>query len=107
MKFICVSDHVAILVKGIIRGLDPETHYDLISFLEYLAIIGLYESVSFQYFWNSLDGDQVFPFDTPEITIYYDSEGEVCLLNELDLSLLARLEKLSDLSPRLSDKIKE
>jgi hypothetical protein len=46
----------------------------------------------------------VFPFDTPETMIYYDSEGEVCLLNESDLSLLARLEKLCDLSPRLATK---
>jgi hypothetical protein len=104
MKYICVSDDVAILVKGIIRGLDPETHYDLISFLEYLAITGLHESVPFQYFWNSLDDGEVFPLDTPETMIYYDSEGEVCLLNESDLSLLARLEKLCDLSPRLATK---
>jgi hypothetical protein len=104
MKYICVSDNVAILVKGIIRGLDPETHDDLISFLEYLAITGLHESVPFQYFWNSLDDGEVFPFDTPETMIYYDSEGEVCLLNESDLSLLARLEKLCDLSPRLATK---
>jgi hypothetical protein len=104
MKYICVSDDVANLVKGIIRGLDPEMEYDLISFLEYLAITGLHESVPFQYFWNSLDDGEVFPFDTPETMIYYDSEGEVCLLNESDLSLLARLEKLCDLSPRLATK---
>jgi predicted ribonuclease YlaK len=102
LKYICVSDDVAILVKGIIRGLDAETQYDLICFLEYLAITGLHESVPFQYFWNSLDDGEVFPFDVPETTIYYDSENEVCLLTESDLSLLARLEKLCDLSPRLA-----
>jgi predicted ribonuclease YlaK len=104
LKYICVSDDVAILVKGIIRGLDAETQYDLICFLEYLAITGLHESVPFQYFWNSLDDGEVFPFDVPETTIYYDSENEVCLLTESDLSLLARLEKLCDLSPRLATK---
>jgi predicted ribonuclease YlaK len=103
MKYICVSDDVAILVKGIIRGLDPEK-YDTVSFLEYLAITGLHESVPFQYFWNSLDADEVIPFGIPETTIYYDSENEVCLLNESDLSLLARLEELCDLSPRLATK---
>jgi predicted ribonuclease YlaK len=102
LKYICVSDDVAILVKGIIRGLDAETQYDLICFLEYLAITGLHESVPFQYFWNSLDDGEVFPFATPETMIYYDSEGEICLLNESDLSLLARLEELCDLSPRLA-----
>jgi hypothetical protein len=94
LKFICVSDDFSILVKAIIRGLDPEKHYDMISFLEYLAITGLHESVPFQYFWNSLD-HEVTPFGIPETTTYYDSEGEVCLLNESDLSLLAQLEKLS------------
>jgi hypothetical protein len=104
MKFICVSDDFSILVKAIIRGLDPEKHYDMVSFLEYLAITGLHESVPFQYFWNSLDADEVVPFGIPETTIYYDSENEVCLLNESDLSLLARLEELCDLSPRLATK---
>lgn len=103
MKFICTSDDFSILVKGIILGLDPEKDYDLVSFLEYLAITGLHESVPFQYFLNSLD-DEVFPFATPETMIYYDSEGDVCLLNESDLSLLARLETLCDLSPRLATK---
>jgi hypothetical protein len=93
MKFICASDDFSILVKAIIRGLDPEKDYDMVSFLEYLAITGLHESVPFQYYWNSLDDKT--PFGIPETTTYYDSEGEVCLLNESDLSLLAQLEKLS------------
>jgi hypothetical protein len=36
--------------------------------------------------------------------IYYDAPGKKCLLTESDLSLLARLEKLCDLSPRLATK---
>ena len=54
----------------------------------------LMQQCEIQYFWNSLD-HEVTPFGIPETTTYYDSEGEVCLLNESDLSLLAQLEKLS------------
>jgi hypothetical protein len=94
LKSICLSDDFSILVKSIIRGLDSENNYETVSFLEYLAITGLHESVPFQFLWNSLD-DQITSFGIPEHMIYYDLEGEVCLLTELDLSILAQLEKLS------------
>lgn len=94
IKSICLSDDFSILVKSIIRGLDSEKNYEMVSFLEYLAITGLHESLSFQYLWNSLD-DQITPFGIPEKMIYYDLESEVCLLTESDFSILAQLERLS------------
>jgi hypothetical protein len=93
IKHICLSENFAILVKSIIRGLDPEKELETISLLEYLAITGLHESVPIQYFWNSLD-DQ--PIAVSKIdNVYYDLQGEPCLLTESDISLLAYLEKLA------------
>jgi len=109
IKNICLNDDFSFLVKEIIRGLDPE-QVETVSFLEYLAITGLHESVSFQYFLNGLV-EHVTPecmpvnddpryYNTPENGFYHDLEGEFCLLTVSDLSLLAYLETLDSFVTR-------